>query len=176
METTNPAPVSGRNLRLVGALVILALVPSTFLFATGRRDRSTLEERAVRAEAAAQALNDSLDAARTQLLSTRVAALAAAGETERAREMASTLFDRVDRRSRAPGAPAEETAIRLRVLERRDELMVALTRGDPGALRILAEVERLHLPLADPTVDVRTSRPEVPQGPRDTVGQRDTAR
>jgi hypothetical protein len=124
------------------------------------------------AESAAQALGDSLDAARTQLLVDRVLVLVRAGRMNQASELASEFFDRVDRRSRVASAPPDETETRLRVLALRDRAVTALTREDPAALQLIEEIAALHLPLGDPTRGARvptTSVPERLQLPGDTA-------
>mgnify|MGYP001110637027 CR=1 FL=1 len=161
-------------------LVLLALVPSAYLFVTGRQQRTEMEARTAAAESAAQALADSLDAARTQLLVDRVLVLARAGQMSQASELASQFFDRVDRKSRVSSAPPGETETRLRVLALRDQAITALTREDPQALQLIEEIASLHLPLGDPSLGARIPTTPVPEelpAPRDTArGASDSGR
>jgi hypothetical protein len=176
MNETTPAGGSSRRkswlLPFLVLLVLLALAPSAYLFVTGRQQRTEMAARTAAAESAAQALADSLDAARTQLLVDRVLVLARAGRMNQTSELASQFFDRVDRRSRVPSASPRETETRLRVLALRDQAITALTREDPAALQLIEEIAALHLPLGDPTLDARIPTMPVPEGlpaPGDTA-------
>jgi cbb3-type cytochrome oxidase subunit 3 len=171
-ETTPTGGSSRRKSWLLLFLVLLALAPSAYLFVTGRQQRNEMAARTAAAESAAQALADSLDAARTQLLVDRVLVLAQAGRMNQTSELASQFFDRVDRRSRVASAPLSETETRLRVLALRDQAITALTLDDPAALQIIEEIAALHLPLGDPTVGARIPTMTVPEGlpaPGDTA-------
>lgn len=153
-------------------LVLLALVPSAYLFVTGRQQRTEMEARTAAAETAAQALADSLDAARTQLLVDRVLVLARAGQMNQASQLASQFFDRVDRKSRVSSAPPGETETRLRVLALRDQVITALTLENPDALQLIEEIAALHLPLGDPAMGARIPTTPVPDelpAPGDTT-------
>jgi len=173
MNETTPAGGFSRRLSLLLLfLVLLALAPSAYLFVTGRQQRTEMAARITAAESAAQALADSLDAARTQLLVDRVLVLARAGRMKQTSELASEFFDRVDRRSRVPSASPGETETRLRVLALRDQTITALTRDDPAALQLIEEIAALHLPLGDPTLGARVPTTPVPEGlpaPGDTA-------
>ena len=171
-ETTPTGGSSRRKSWLLLFLVLLALVPSAYLFVTGRQQRTEMAARTADAESAAQALADSLDAARTQLLLDRVLVLARAGQMNQTSELVSQFFDRVDRRSRVASAPLSETETRLRVLALRDQAITALSREDPAALQLIEAIAALHLPLADPTLGARIPTMPVPEGlpaPGDTA-------
>ncbi|MEJ2204694.1 MAG: hypothetical protein P8170_11325 [Gemmatimonadota bacterium] len=172
-ETTPAGGSSRRRSWLLLFPVLLALAPAAYLFVTGRQQRTEMAARTAAAESAAQALADSLDAARTQLLVDRVLVLTRAGRMNQTSELASQFFDRVDRRSRVPSAPPSETEMRLRVLALRDQTITALTREDPAALQLIEEIAALHLPLGDPTLGARIPTTPVPE---DLPAPGDTAR
>jgi len=170
-ETTPAGGPSPRGSWPLLLLVLLALSPSAYLLITGRQQRTEMAAQTAAAETVALALADSLDAARTQLLVDRVLVLAGAGQTDQATELASRFFDRVDKRSRVPTAPFNETETRFRVLALRDQTIAALTLRDPSALQLIEEIATLHLPLGDPTLGARipTTVPETLPAPEDTV-------
>jgi hypothetical protein len=145
----------GLDLRVAVVLVILALTPAAYFFLSARSERADLMADVAAAEGVTRALADSLDAARTQLLVDRLLVVTREGDMEQATELASRFFDRVDRRSRVRSAPTDETDTRLSVLAMRDRTIEALTRADPGALRLIEEIAALHLSLGDPTLGAR---------------------
>jgi hypothetical protein len=91
------------------------------------------------------------------------------GDYEGARALTSDFFDRVDRRSRRPGAEAGETAARLAILALRDQAITELSRQTPQGARILEELATLHLALADPELKARTPLTTFRAGTPDTL-------
>lgn len=172
MPDPNPMNPSRRRLLLWLSVALIAIVPSTFLFFSGRRQLAELATRTAAADTVTRALADSLDAARTQLLVDRVLVLARGGEMEQAGDLASRFFDRVDHRSRIVDAAPRDTEVRLRVLALRDQTISALTLEDPNALQLVEEIARLHLPLGDPALGARIPTSPEPDGlpmPGDTL-------
>ncbi|MBT8395434.1 MAG: hypothetical protein HKO65_14275 [Gemmatimonadetes bacterium] len=169
-EQSQPDPGPSRSkVPLVAAVLLLAALPSGYLYLTGRQAQMALQRENQELVQRSEALTDSLDGARTQLLLDGALNSFRAGDHEGARALASEFFDRVDRRSRRTGAAPKETGARLELLSRRDQTITELSRQTPAGGRILEELATLHLELADPDLKARTPLTTFRAGPGDTL-------
>ncbi len=162
------APRSGRG-ALIGALLVLAVLPSGYFYFTGRQKMAASQKENQELVTRSEALADSLDGARTQLLLDAALASFRAVDYEGARSLTSEFFDRIDRRSRRPGAGSEETSTLMELLAIRDRAITELSRQTPEAGRILGELATLHLGLADPELKARTPLLTFRASPSDTL-------
>ena len=171
---TNPKQSPFRRQAGMGlALILLALVPAGYLYLTGRLDRRALQRTNDELVERTKDLADSLDGTRAQLLLHAAMAGLRRGDYEGARALVSDFFAQVDRRTRQPGAGAQETQARMGVLALRDRAITELSRQTPDATRILEELAALHLALADPALKARI--PTAPAGSSSTApSTRDT--
>jgi hypothetical protein len=173
--TDSQQPAPRRRTALWVILFLLAIVPSGYLYLTGKQERLALQGEKDVLQQRTEALADSLDGARTQILLDAALTTLRAGDYEGARTLTSEFFDRIDRRSRQPGAGAQETQARMSLLALRDQAITELSRQSPEAAGILQELVTLSLPLADPESKARTSLTTPGAGPGDTLHRDTTA-
>ena len=159
LTMTDAKQASGYRRIVFGLILILIAAPSGYLYLTGRQDRLALERDKARLLQEAEALQDSLDGARTQLLLVAAQSNLRAGDFEVARTFTSEFFDRVDSRTRQPGGEANETVTRMGILAFRDRAITALSQRSLEVGTLLQELATLHLALAYPELDARMPRP-----------------
>ena len=153
--TEEPQAPTRRRTALWVILFLLAVVPSGYLYLTGLQSRRAFQGEKDGLVQRTEALTDSLDRARTQLLLDVALTTLRAGDYEGARTLTSEFFGRVDRRSRQEGAGAPDRETRMRILALRDQAITELSQRSPEGARILEDLTMLHLPLADPELGAR---------------------
>ena len=168
MKTTNNEPTPPRR-RVPPWLIflVLAAIPPGYLYVSGRVARSALQREVDGLVRKTEALADSLDEARTQLVLEAALTSLRAGSFEATRTLSSDFFDRVDRRTRNPGVAAEEKAALLDLLSSRDDAISALSQRSSEANRILQGLAAVHLGLTDPELKARIPAPPPRAGVRD---------
>ena len=149
--------------------LLLAAIPPGYLYLTGRLARAALQREVDGLVQTTEALADSLDGARAQLVLEAAQNSLRSGNFDAARTLSSDFFDRVDRRTRKPGGGAEEKAALLDLLSSRDNAITALSQRSSEANRILQGLAALHLALTDPELRARIPPPPTGVGIRDSV-------
>lgn len=153
--TEEPQAPTLRRTALWVAIFLLAVVPSGYFYLTGLQNRRVFQKEKDGLVQRTEALTDSLDGAKTQILLNVALTTLRAGDYEGSRTFASEFFGRVDSRSRQEGAGAPDTKVRMRILGLRDQAITELSQRSPEGAKTIEDLAMLHLPLADPELRAR---------------------